>query len=97
MITTPSGTTVDVKQVDGLHVVILDNPAAPDDMRNVEAGRITEGGFQPAMLSAFGMSPTVLRAIADLIEQPATLAEHDEVICSAGTTMCHECYAAGGK
>lgn len=51
-------------------VVVLDNPEAPDDMRNTEAGIVVQsGGFQPATFAAFALRPAVLRAIADLIEK----------------------------
>jgi hypothetical protein len=50
-------------------LVILDNPAAPADMRHIEAGRLTDAGFQPAPFAAYGMTAAVLRGIADLIEE----------------------------
>jgi hypothetical protein len=96
MITTKNGSTVKIDLHPTGALVILDHPDAPEDMRHKEAGRIIdvggELGFQPAPLAAFAMRPDVLRAIADLIEQPD---EHDENICSAGFVMCDECKAAG--
>lgn len=72
MITLSNGTTVDVKQVDGDQVVILDNPQAPDNMRNVEAGRIVDfggaSGFQPAPFALYALRPEALRVIAGLVE-----------------------------
>ena len=69
MITTSSGTTVDVQKIDGEQVIILDHPDAPEDMRNIEAGRIVEGmGFQPAPFALFALRPEVLRVIAGLVE-----------------------------
>jgi hypothetical protein len=49
-------------------LVIVDHPDAPPDMRHKEAGRIVDGGFQPAPLAAFALRPETLRAIATLIE-----------------------------
>ena len=95
-ITTKNGTTVALRPSSHGPLVILDSSAAPDDMRHTEAGRIWEGTFQPTMFAMFGMSPDVLRAVADLIEG-APLADHDEAVCSGGVTMCHECCAAGGE
>ena len=83
-ITTSTGTTVtlstctlgtDVERPDETEfdtVVILDNPAAPDDARRVEAGRIVfDGhGFQPVSFFPAALSVEVLRAIADLMEAP---------------------------
>lgn len=66
-ITTPNGTTISLEQKGSDTLVILDNPAAPADMRNTEAGRIIPGGFQAAPFMDFGLRPDVLRAIADLI------------------------------
>jgi hypothetical protein len=53
-------------------LVLLDHPDAPEDMRNVEAGRIIGGHFQPMPFVNFGMSPEALRAIADLVETQFT-------------------------
>lgn len=69
--TLANGTTITLKEDetgDNL-LVILDNPNAPDDMRHHVAGRVTYGGFQPALLSAFAFRPDTLRAIADLIDE----------------------------
>jgi len=52
----------------GIALIILDHPDAPADMRNLEVGRVVEGGFQPAPFLAAGMRPETLRAIADLID-----------------------------
>ncbi|MCP1414370.1 hypothetical protein [Paenarthrobacter sp. A20] len=67
-ITTSSGTTVSVHQSGPDALLFLDHPEAPDDMRHLEAGRVTQEGFQPAPFAAFGLGPETLRAIADLIE-----------------------------
>lgn len=74
MITTSTGTNVWVttREATGDRIIVLDNPAAPDDMRMNEAGRILPGGFQPAPFAAFGLTPEALRAIADLTEREAT-------------------------
>lgn len=69
MITTSSGTTISIVSSDGMQLVIADNPAAPEDMRNRELGRVIYGGFQPAPFAAWGMTTETLRAIADLIDQ----------------------------
>lgn len=83
-ITTSTGTTVTlttrtfgtaVEHLDETErdtVVVLDNPAAPDDARHVEAGRIVfDGrGFQPVPFFPAALSVEVLRAIADLMEAP---------------------------
>lgn len=71
MVTTSTGTNVWVttREATGDRIVVLDNPAAPDDMRMCEAGRVIGGGFQPAPFAAFGLMPECLRAIADLIER----------------------------
>lgn len=68
VITTPNGSTITIQKIGRHHLVILDHPDAPENMRNTEAGRILDGGFQPAPFPAFGLSPYVLRGIADLIE-----------------------------
>lgn len=81
-ITTSTGTTVTLTtraygtavehadEREGDVVVILDNPAAPDSDRHVEAGRIVYDGrgFQPAPFFPAALSIEVLRAIADLME-----------------------------
>lgn len=63
-----TGGTVRLKESEAGLLVILDHPEAPGDMRNLEAGRIAGGGFQPAPFLAGAMRPETLRAIADLIE-----------------------------
>lgn len=68
--TTSTGSTITLR--DDEHngqLVILDHPEAPSDMRDLEAGRVIDGGFQPAPFAAFALSPEALRAIADLIEE----------------------------
>lgn len=69
--TTRTGTTVWVttRETTGDRIIVLDNPAAPTDMQMTEAGRIINGGFQPAPFAAWALRPEVLNAIADLIEQ----------------------------
>ncbi|MFE2994149.1 hypothetical protein ACFXG4_03945 [Nocardia sp. NPDC059246] len=67
-ITTASGSTVTLTDRDGDLIVLLDHPDAPADMRPTEAGRVIDGGFQPAPFAAWGLRPSGLRAIADLIE-----------------------------
>lgn len=68
-ITTEAGTTVTVTEDAGMLLVICDHPDAPEDLRHAEVGRIVAGGgFQPAFLCAFAMTPAVLRAIADHID-----------------------------
>ncbi|MBF5002371.1 hypothetical protein IRT45_35225 [Nocardia sp. BSTN01] len=67
-ITTDTGTTITATEEGGETLVVLDNPGARADMRNLEAGRIVTGGFQPAPFAAWGLTPSALRAIADLIE-----------------------------
>ena len=69
-ITTSTGTIIRLgEQIEmGGTLVVLDHPAAPDDMRNREAGRVIDGGFQPAPFAAFTLSPETLRAIAELVE-----------------------------
>lgn len=71
MLTTSTGTNVWIttREATGDSIVVLDNPAAPDDMRCTEAGRVLDGGFQPAPFAAFGLTPETLRVIADLIER----------------------------
>lgn len=75
-ITTSTGTIVSLKPSnDGpqpILAVVLDNPAAPSDMRGVEVGRVVDGGYQPAMFAPWALRPEVLRAIADLIDQEGT-------------------------
>ena len=73
-VTTATGSTVSINERDGNAYVVLDHAAAPDDMRHLEAGRVVDGGFQPAPFSAYGLSPTTLRAIADLLELRAAAA-----------------------
>lgn len=68
--TTEKGTVITVSPSrEGNHVVTLDHPDAPADMRGVLAGRIIDGGYQPAIFAAWAMSPDTLRALADLIEK----------------------------
>lgn len=67
-ITLSTGGTVRLAQRSGDTVIILDDPAAPEDLRNTEAGRIIMGGFQPAPFAAIAVRPETLRAIADLVE-----------------------------
>lgn len=67
-ITTSTGTTITLTDCDDMTLVLLDAPDAPADMRNLEAGRLVDGGFQPAPFAAWGLVPATLRAIADLIE-----------------------------
>lgn len=69
-ITTSTGTDVYVttREATRDRIVVLDNPAAPEDMRHCEAGRVIDGGFQPAPFAAWALRPEVLRAIADLID-----------------------------
>lgn len=69
LITTSTGTTIHTAPSEHGTMIILDHPAAPDDMRCIEAGRIVEGGgFQPAPFAVWAASPETLRAIADLID-----------------------------
>lgn len=72
-ITTSTGTNIWVatRVSTGDRIVVLENPYAPSDMRMTEAGRIIDGGFQPAPSAAWGLRPEVLRAIADVIEAEA--------------------------
>lgn len=49
-------------------MLLLDHPNAPADMRPTEAGRVIDGGFQPAPFANWALTPEGLRAIADLIE-----------------------------
>lgn len=68
-VTIDGGTTISVEQRGTTQLLILDNPDAPDGMRNLESGRIIHGGFQPAPFGVpFALRPATLRAIADLIE-----------------------------
>ena len=67
-ITTSNGTTVATEVRHGDTVVILDNPEAPDGMRNCEVGRVIDGGFQPAAFCAWALSSETLRAIAQAID-----------------------------
>lgn len=67
--TTRTGTTISLApQAGGYQIVVLDNPAAPPDMRHCEGGRVVDGGFQPAPFAAWALTPEALRIIADLIE-----------------------------
>jgi len=70
--TTSTGTTITVEDRPAGRAVICDNPAAPQDMRHNEVGRVVGGGFQPAPFAAFGLTPEALRIIADLCEQEAS-------------------------
>lgn len=66
--TTSQGTTVSDKYILGHRFVVLANPDAPDGLKEVEAGRIVGGGFQPVPECEFTMSAEVMRAIADLVD-----------------------------
>ncbi len=65
-ITTDSGTTVTLTERDGETLVMLGNTATGQP--NIEAGRIIHGAFQPVPFCDWGVTPSALRAIADLIE-----------------------------
>lgn len=68
-ITTERGVIVETREYEEGALVIVDHPQAPSDIRNLEVGRIVGGGFQPAPFLAGALSPSTLRAIADLIEE----------------------------
>lgn len=70
-ITTSTGSIVFLADRDGDTIVLLDHPDAPADMRPTEAGRVIDGGFQPAPFANWALTPEGLRAIADLIEEAA--------------------------
>ena len=69
-ITTSTGTNIWVatRESTGDRIVVLENPHAPSGMQMTEAGRVIDGGFQPAPFAAWGLRPEALRAIADVIE-----------------------------
>lgn len=67
-ITTETGTTVSIRETEEGREVFLHHPKAPAFLNKRVAGRVIEGGFQPALFAAFSLSPSALRAIADLIE-----------------------------
>lgn len=72
-ITVSTGATVRIEATEHeAKAVILDHPELPEEHRNAEVGRVIEFegrlGFQPAPFSAYGLSPEVLRAIAQIIE-----------------------------
>ena len=67
-LTTSTGSTIELVERDGNTLVVLDHPDAPDEMRHHEAGRMIDGGFQPAPFSAYALRPETLRGIASLIE-----------------------------
>lgn len=64
-ITTGHGTTVVIDEFDRIFLAHAD---APEDMRNLEAGRVLNGGFQPIMFPQYALRPDALRAIATLTE-----------------------------
>lgn len=68
---TSVGGSVEIREEEGDSLVVLAHPDAPDDMRDVVAGRIVDGGFQPAPFAAWAVRPETLRIIADLIEERA--------------------------
>lgn len=81
-ITTSTGTTIHTVPSTHGTLVILGHPDdAPDYMHPLEAGRIKDGGFQPAPFMLGALSPETLRAIADLIDDAHQAAneplEHD--------------------
>lgn len=67
--TTSTGTTVTVRLLAGDWLVTFDNPNAPGHMRDLEVGRVVDGGFQPHPFAAFAITPETLRAIAELVEE----------------------------
>ncbi|MFJ4653790.1 hypothetical protein ACIP5Y_21195 [Nocardia sp. NPDC088792] len=73
-ITTTSGSTVTLTERQSELVVLLDHSDAPVDMRPTVAGRVIDGGFQPAPFANWALLPPALRAIADLIDE---LENHD--------------------
>lgn len=77
-ITTSNGTTITLEVRHGDTVVVLDNPDAPDDMRNTEVGRVTDGGFQPVMFCPWGLTAETLRAIAQAIDPACASDEPSE-------------------
>lgn len=74
-ITTDTGTTITLARDSVNTLVILDNPAAPDDLRHAEVGRVISGAFQAIPFMTVALRPAVLRAIADLIEADASPVE----------------------
>lgn len=76
--TTSTGTNIWIatRESTGDRIVVLENPCAPSDMQMTEAGRVIDGGFQPAPFAAWGLSPEALRAIADVIEAEVGKADH---------------------
>ena len=67
--TTSTGTTVQIDPSPVGPLVILRNPNAPEAMREYMAGRLIDGGFQPAPFSECSLSPEALRLLADVIEE----------------------------
>lgn len=73
-ITTEHGTIIELFETKQDTLVLLSNPSKyPDKARDL-AGRLAldGAGFQPAPSADFAMRPSVLRAIADLIEKNLT-------------------------
>lgn len=75
-VTTSTGTVVKVVPPTNTFkwpVVTLHNPANGPGVEPLEVGRIIDGTYQTspfaALLSAHGMSPETLRAIADVVEE----------------------------
>jgi hypothetical protein len=66
-------TVVTREMVDTPHgqrdLIYLSNEDAPEGYRRVVAGRVSLGHYQAPPFMDFAMSPTVLRKIADLIEE----------------------------
>lgn len=70
-VVTAANTTLKVKRVEGDYRVFASNPDAPEDMREMEVGRIIDGGFQVSPLFGFsgaGFTPEALKALLLLIE-----------------------------
>lgn len=67
-----NGTSISLVGPDSDITVVLDNPAAPDHLRNLTIGRIDRSrnrfGYQPAPQADWAVGSEVLRALARLMD-----------------------------
>lgn len=75
--TLDGGSTLTLHDADqhGDRLLTIDHPSAPDDMRNIELGRVVSmGGMHGLQVPIFGwgeaaLRPEALRAAADMIDE----------------------------
>lgn len=104
-ITTERGTTISLRRIHGQTIIVADNPGLPSEHRHADIGIMTRGGFHPQVPEWISLTPSALRALADLIEplavepvpEKTVEAATEATVCSCGHRlaihspywMCH--------